>query len=76
MTGLRINKESFSLAVYMIHACANTWNATPSEVYQKLRIAGCIEGCLVPYYDVLYAQGTGYIVDDIKEYLEVRGVAV
>lgn len=71
-----MDKESFSFVVYMIHACASKWDKLPSEVYQKLQSAGCIDGYLVPYYDILHTQGTDYIVDDIKEYLEVRGVAV
>ena len=48
----------------------------PSEVYQKLQSVGCIQCYLVPHYDILHTQGTGYIVDDIKRYLEVRGVVV
>ena len=69
-------KESFSFVVYIIHACANKWNMMPSEVYRKMQSAGCISGYLVPHYDILHTQGTGYIVEDIEQYLEVRGVAV
>ena len=71
-----MNKESCSFVVYMIHACANKWKMMPSEVYQKLQSVKCIECYLVPHYDILHTQGTGYIVDDIKEYLEVRGVTI
>ena len=35
-----------------------------------------IDDYLVPHYDILHTQGTDYILEDIKEYLEVRGVAV
>lgn len=71
-----MDKESFSFVVYMIHACADKWDKLPSEVYQKLQSVGCIDGYLVPHYDILHTQGTGYIVDDIRQYLEVRGVVV
>ncbi len=71
-----MNRESMAFVVYMIHACANKWDKPPSEVYQKLQSVGCIDSYLVPHYDILHTQGTDYIVDDIKEYLEVRGVAV
>lgn len=71
-----MNQESFSFVVYMIHACAEKWNVLPSEVYRKLQSVGCIENYLVPHYDILHTQGTGYLVDDIKEYLELRGIAV
>lgn len=71
-----MNKESFSFVMYIIHACANKWGLMPSEVYQKLQGVGCIGNYLVPYYDILHTQGTGYIVDDIEKYLEVRGVII
>lgn len=71
-----MNKESFSFVVYMIHACAEKWNMLPSEVYKKLQSVKCIDRYLVPHYDILHTQGTGYVVDDIKEYLGIRGVEV
>ena len=69
-----MNKESFAFVVYMIHACANTWHRKPSEVYKLLQKSGCIDNYLVPYYDILHTQGTDYLVEDIKEYLRIRGV--
>ena len=71
-----MNKETFSFVIYMIHACANKWQKYPSEIYRLLTNAGCIDQYLVPYYDVLHTQSTDYVVDDIKEYLGIRGVAV
>lgn len=71
-----MNKESFSFVVYMIHACANRWSKVPSDVYKLLKKSGCIDNYLVPHYDILHTQGTDYIVEDIKEYLEIRGVSV
>ena len=35
-------------------------------------LSGCINNYLVPHYIVLHTQGTGYIVDDISEYLKIR----
>lgn len=71
-----MNQEAFSFVIYMIHACADRWNMMPSEVYHKLQSVGCIGNYLVPHYDILHTQGTGYIVDDIREYLKVRGVTI
>ena len=71
-----MNKESFSFVVYMIHACANKWDMLPSIVYQKLQSAGCIDHYLVPHYEILHTQGTDFVVNDIEEYLEVRGIAI
>ena len=69
-----MDKETFSFVVYMIHACAGRWKKLPSEIYHLLKSSGCIDQYLVPLYDILHTQGTEFVVDDIKEYLSVRGV--
>ena len=71
-----MTSDSFSFVIYMIHACANKWKLPPSEVYRILRDAGCINQYLVPNYEILHTQGTRFVVEDIREYLDVRGVAV
>ncbi len=67
-----MNKESFSFVIYMIHACADKWGILPSMVYRRLKDTGCIGSYLVPHYEILHTQGTGYIVNDIENYLKVR----
>lgn len=71
-----MNRDSFSFVVYMIHACADKWGMLPSEVYRKLQSTGCIERYLVQHYEILHTQGTGFVVEDVKEYLKIRGVEV
>ena len=39
-----MDENSFSFAVYMIHACANRWNVAPSRVYQALKKAAAWTG--------------------------------
>lgn len=71
-----MTKESLSFIVYMIHACANKWNLKPSAVYKQMQRVNCIADFLVPNYEILHTQGTQYVVEDIKEYLTVRGESV
>ncbi|MBR5970568.1 MAG: DUF3791 domain-containing protein [Lachnospiraceae bacterium] len=71
-----MSKDVFSFVIYMIHACADRWNQTPSAVYRILQQSDCISGFLVPHYEILHTQGTTFIVNDITEYLHVRGVQV
>ena len=71
-----MNKDSFSFVIYMIHACADAWNKRPSKVYKILQSTGCIGGFLVPNYDILHTQSTAYIIEDIQEYLRVRGTFI
>ena len=71
-----MNQEIMEFVVYMIHACANKWTLSPKQVYHKLQSTGCINEYLVPNYDILHTQGSGYLVDDIGEYLRIRGVTL
>ena len=71
-----MNKESFSFVVYMLHACADKWGMSPSEVYKTLQSSGCIDHYLVPNYEILHTQGSGLVLDDIEQYLTVRGLEI
>ena len=71
-----MSRETFSFVIYMIHVCAGKWQLSSSEVYRKMSEAGCIDGYLVPHYDVLHTQSSDYVAEDVKEYLLNRGVAV
>ena len=73
---MAMNQDVMEFVVYMIHACANKWNLSPKQVYHKLQETGCIDEYLVPNYDILHTQGSGYLVDDIREYLRIRGVSI
>ena len=71
-----MDKESFDFVVYMLHACANRWHKTPSDIYKLLHNSGCNDNYLVPHYGVLHTLGTEYIVEDVKEYLAIRGINI
>ena len=71
-----MNRDTLSFVVYMIHCCANQWGVSPSEAYRKLEDSGCIRSYLVPHYDVLHTQSSGYVLHDIRLYLQKRGIAV
>ena len=71
-----MNQDSFAYVVYMIHACADRWSKLPSDVYRTLKKSGCIDQYLVPNYEILHTQGTEFVVDDIQEYLDIRGVKI
>ena len=70
-----MNRDSMEFVVFMIHACADRWHMTPKQVYHLLNRADCIDQYLVPHYDILHTLGSSYLVDDIGEYLKVRGVS-
>ena len=71
-----MDKDTFSFIIYMIHACANDWKQNPSEVYRNMKKTNCIMGFLAPNYKILHTQSTEYIIDNINEYFDVRGISV
>lgn len=71
-----MNKDSMAFVVYMIHRCANQWGLSPAVVYRKLKESGCIESYLVPHYDVLHTQSSAYVLNDIEQYLRIRGFTI
>ena len=38
--------------------------------------SGCIRAYLIPHYDVLHTQSSQYVLEDIEQYLRVRGIVV
>ena len=64
-----MTKEELEFAIYMIHACSHRWGQAPSDVYKIMEESDCISGFLVPHYEILHTQGTGYIVSDIESFL-------
>lgn len=71
-----MTKDVLSFIVYMIHACANKWGLSPSAVYKQMQSVNCIADFLVPNYEILHTQSTQFIVEDISEYLNARGIFV
>jgi len=69
-----MHKNSFSFLVYIIHACADRWGISPSRVYHALKESGCLNQYLIPNYDILHTQSTGFVVQDVEEYLKDREV--
>ena len=73
---ISVDKDSFAFVVYLINACADNWKVTPSTVYKKMKETDCIENYLVPFYDILHTLGSAYMTEDIRGYLQQRGVSV
>ena len=67
-----MTQDEFEFLVYMIHACANKWDKSPTEVYNLLKEKNVLTKYLIPHYNVLHPQGTEFVVADIEEYLENR----
>ena len=71
-----MDESSMKFTVFMIHALAEAWGISCGEVYRKLNQSGAIDNYLTPHYDVLHTLGEQYLIEDIEEYLKIRGVEI
>lgn len=71
------NKRELEFAVFCIENVAAALGKPSGDVYRALSgDGGILRQYIVPSYDVLHTQGREYIVNDIREVMAERGVAV
>lgn len=71
------NMEELEFAIFCIESVAEKLGADGRRIYDALtEKSGILYGYIVPEYEILHTQGKEYIVDDILEVMNERGVAV
>ena len=69
--------RELEFAVFCIENVADALGKPSDSVYRALTGEGdVLNQYIVPSYDVLHTQGREYIVNDIREVMEERGVRV
>lgn len=62
-------------AVFCIESIAIKLNSLPEAIYRKLAIdSNILNEYIVPEYEVLHTQGKEYIINDIVELMQEKGV--
>ena len=62
-------------AVFCIENVAMRLNSFPEVIYRKLAIdSNILNEYIVPEYEVLHTQGKEYIINDIVELMQEKGV--
>ena len=62
-------------AVFCIENVAMRLNSCPEAIYRKLAIdSNILNEYIVPEYEVLHTQGKEYIINDIVELMQEKGV--
>ncbi len=74
MTEYKIDVNQLEFAVFCIESIANKLNKDSEAVYTSLKDSDVLYGYIVPNYEVLHTQGKDYIVDDILDYIEEKGI--
>lgn len=69
-----MDKNILEFITFAIGSVAERLQKSPSEIYKIFRQSNVIAGYLVPAYDVLHTFGRQYLVDDVLDYLQEKGV--
>ena len=69
---MTIEEKQLEFMIYCIEGTAERLGRYGSDVYNKLKELGAINGYIRSYYDTLHTQGKSYIVDSILEYIYYR----
>lgn len=71
------NTDELEFAIFCVESLAARLHVEPERVYRALSgESGLLQGYIVPSYDTLHTQGKDYIVDELLELMEQRGVRV
>ena len=71
-----LEKKEIAFVTFLLYQLAEAWHMSPSGVYKKLSEAHAIDGYILPCYDTLHTLGSKYLVEDITELMDERGVAI
>ena len=67
-------EQSF-FAVFCIEALADEMGTTGDRVYKKLtEDSDILDSYIVPCFEALHTQGKDYVVSELKELMQKRGV--
>ena len=71
-----INEKEMDFVVYCVENLANYINEDSVKVFDLLDENELIEGYILKFYDILHTQGKDWIVEDLVEQLEKRGIKI
>lgn len=66
--------KTLEFVTYCISKLAQVLKLSQREVYRRLMSSGILYDYIVPSYDVLHTFGSRYLVEDLTEYMKVKGV--
>ena len=69
-----MDKDILEFITFAIGSVAERLQKSPSEIYKIFSQSDVIAGYLIPAYDVLHTFGRQYLVDDVLDFLQEKGV--
>ena len=65
-----------TFVVFLLYQLSEAWHMIPSKVYERLKEADVIDGYILPCYDTLHTLGAQYLVEDLTDLVQERGVKI
>lgn len=69
-----MDKKAFEFVTYCISKLAQVLNLSQREVYDRLNKSGILYEYIVPSYDVLHTFSSRYLMEDLIDYMNEKGV--
>ena len=69
-----MNKEQLGFVLYCVEALSENSGRDTVDIYEILKDSGVLYGYVVPLYDILHTQGKEYIIEDIRDVMNEKGV--
>ena len=69
-----MNVQELNFTIFCIGNVAAALGKNSREVYHRMQQAGIIDDYIVPCYDVLHTFSKEYIVDDLIQFMQKKGV--
>lgn len=69
-----MDKKILEFVTFCISGLSSRLNLSQNDIYKKLKDSGILYEYIVPSYEVLHTFGTRYLIDDLTEYMQEKGV--
>lgn len=69
-----MNFNQLDFAVYCIGLLASKLGMNQTEVYDRLKKSGILDGYIIKRYEPLHTFGSDYIANDLIDYMKEKGV--
>lgn len=69
-----MNFNQLDFAVYCIGLLASKLGMNQTEVYDRLKKSGILDGYIIKGYEPLHTFGSEYIANDLIDYMKEKGV--
>ena len=71
-----LHKDSLEFAIFCIENLAIKLSCEPKELYKTLVDNNILFSYIIPEYEILHTQSKEYILDDIIDVMNEKGVAI